>query len=100
LDRSPSITYSPSPLPKPEGAIEFKVSGCVHLPKEARLIRDGVTPFICPLGNMLTAVILENASYELGSVGNRGGKIDLEKKECTLKSQLCENIDKALASSL
>lgn len=93
-----SITYSPSPLPKPEGAIEFKVSGCIHLPKEERLKQDGVTPFICPLGNMLSAVILENAHYELGSVGNRDGAIDIEKEECILKSQLCENIDKALES--
>jgi hypothetical protein len=93
-----SITYSPSPLPKPEGSIEFKVSGCIHLPKEARLMQDHVTPFICPLGNMLSAVILENARFELGSVGNRGGGIDLEKSQCTLKGMLCENIDKALES--
>ena len=93
-----SITYSPSPLPKPEGPVEFKVSGCIHLAKEARLKQDGVTPFICPLGNMLTAVILENAHFEMGSVGNRGGGIDLDARVCTLKSQLCENIDKALES--
>ena len=91
-----SITYSPSPLPKPEGEVEMKVSGCIHLPKEARLKEDGVNPFICPIGNILSAVILENAKYELGSVGIRSGVIDQEKKECILKGQLCENIDKAL----
>jgi hypothetical protein len=91
-----SITYSPSPLPKPEGEVEMKVSGCIHLPKEARLKADGVNPFICPIGNILSAVILENARYELGSVGIRSGVIDQDKKECILKGMLCENIDKAL----
>ena len=93
-----SITYSPSPLPKPEGEVEMKVSGCIHLPKEARLKEDGVNPFICPLGNMISAVIQENAKYELGSVGIRSGVIDQEKKECILKGMLCENIDNALAT--
>jgi len=94
-----NITYSPAPLPKPEGSIKFVVSGCVHLPKEARLKQDGVTPFICPLGNILSAVILENAKFELGSVGNRApNAIDLDKQECTLTGMLCENIDKALES--
>lgn len=91
-----NITYTPSPLPKPEGEVEMKVSGCIHLPKEARLKEDGVNPFICPIGNILSAVILENAKYELGSVGIRSGVIDQEKQECILKGMLCENIDKAL----
>ncbi len=92
-----SITYSPAPLPKPEGSIKFVVGGCIHLPKEARLKEDGVTPFICPLGNILSAVILENAGFEMGSVGNRApNAIDLDKQECTLTGMLCQNIDKAL----
>ncbi len=92
-----SITYEPAPLPKPEGSIKFVVKGCMHLPKEARLKQDGVMPFICPLGNILSAVILENARFELGSVGNRApNAIDLAKRECTLTGMLCENIDKAL----
>ncbi len=91
------VTYSPSPLPKPEGNIKFTVKDCIHLGKEARLKQDGVTPFICPLGNILSAVILENGKFELGSVGNRApNAIDLEKHECTLTGMLCENIDKAL----
>jgi hypothetical protein len=96
-----SITYSPSPLPYPEGEVEFKVSGCIHLSKEAKIIEDGITPFICPLGNMLSTVILENAEFEVGSFGIRGGSgnINLDTKECTLKGLICKNIDQALAIS-
>ncbi len=94
-----SITYSPAPLPKPEGSIKFVVSGCIHLSKEARLKQDGVTPFICPLGNILSAVMLEKANFDMGSVGNRSpDAINLEKQECTLSGMLCESIDKALES--
>ncbi len=96
-----NITYSPSPLPYPEGEVEFKVSGCIHLPKEAKLMEDNITPFVCPLGNMLSTVILENAEFEVGSFGIRGGSsnINLDKKVCTLKGLICKNIDQALAMS-
>jgi hypothetical protein len=94
-----SITYTPSPLPKPEGAIKFEVKGCIHFPKEVKLKEDKVTPFICPLGNILSAVILENGKFEMGSVGNRApNAINYETGECSLTGQLCENIDKALKS--
>ncbi len=95
-----NITYSIDTLGKGVQSFAVSVSGCVHLPKEAKLMEDGVTPFICPIGNMLTAVILENANYEVGSAGLGGGMggtktdaINVEKKECTLRGRLCKNID-------
>jgi len=88
------ITCSPSPLPDPEGDVEFTVTGCIHLPKEKKLEEDGVTPFICPIGNILTAVILENAGYDMGSIRNAG--IHHETNTCLLKGTLCRNVDEAI----
>jgi hypothetical protein len=93
------ITYSPSPIPKPEGDIEFIVSGCIHLPKEEKLMKDGVTPFICPLGNMLSTLLQENAKYEMGGIRGGGAAINLKKQECILKGLICENVDEALAKT-
>ena len=92
-----NITYSPSPLPDPEGDVEFRISGCIHLPKEKKLKADGVTPFICPIGNILSTVMTENANYEMGSAGVRNGEINYEKNECVLKGTLCRNVDEAIA---
>lgn len=90
-----NITYSPSPLPDPEGDAEFRVTGCIHLPKEKKLMEDKVTPFICPIGNILSAAILEKAGFEMGSI--RNSEIHLDKNECILKGTLCRNVDEAIA---
>jgi len=89
------ITYAPSPLPDPEGDTEFKVTGCIHLPKEKKLAEDKVTPFICPIGNILSTVILENGGYEMGSI--RNSEIHHDKNECILRGTLCRNVDEAIA---
>ena len=88
------IKYSPSPLPDPEGDTEFKVTGCIHLPKEKKLAEDKVTPYICPIGNILSTVILENAGYEMGSI--RNSEIHHNRNECILKGTLCRNAITAL----
>jgi len=60
-------------------------------------LKDGVTPFICPLANMLSTLLEENAKYEMGGIRGGGAAINLEKEECTLKGLICENLDEALA---
>ena len=90
-----NVTCSTSPLPDPEGDVEFKVAGCIHLPKEKKLAEDKVTPFICPIGNILSTVILENAGYEMGSI--RSSEINHDRNECILKGTLCRNVDEAIA---
>ena len=60
-----------------------------------KLDKDKVTPFICPIGNILSTVILENAGYEMGSI--RNSEIHHDRNECILRGTLCRNVDEAIA---
>ena len=42
----------------------LEVTGCLHLPKEARLKEEGISPYICPIANMILDQLIEKLSYE------------------------------------
>ena len=44
--------------------LELTMKGCSHLPKEARLRKDGVEPYICPIGNMIMDQLVEKLNYD------------------------------------
>ena len=49
--------------------LELKMKGCVHLPKEAKLTKDGVKPYICPITNMILDQLIEKLNYESAGFG-------------------------------
>jgi hypothetical protein len=68
------------------------VKGCVHLPKEIRLQKNGVQPYMCPITNMILGQILAILNY-IG-VYTAEMKIDTDKGECTIKCAIYESVEK------
>ncbi len=78
--------------------LTLNVKGCIHLPMEAKLKagvknEGGVSPYMCPIANMILDRILNNLKYEM--VYNASLEtIDTEKGECTLKCVIYESAEK------
>ena len=72
--------------------LELKMKGCVHLPKEEKLKKDGVKPYICPITNMIMDQLIEKLGYETAYLGEV--IIDEKTGECRTRSAVYENIDK------
>ncbi len=72
--------------------LKLKIKDCIHLPKEARLKKDGVAPYICPITNMILDQILEKLKYETSYLA----KLDIheDKKECTVFAAIYETPEK------
>jgi hypothetical protein len=72
--------------------LKLKVKDCIHLPKEARLKRNGVAPYICPITNMILDQIIEKLKYETSYLA----KLDINEKtkECTIFAAIYETPEK------
>ncbi len=72
--------------------LKLKVRGCVHLPKEVRLKKDGVAPYICPITNMILDQILDKLRYETSYLARM--EVDENAKECTIFAAIYETPEK------
>ena len=72
--------------------LNLKMKDCVHLPKEARLKKEGITPFICPIANMILDQLIEKLGYETTYLAKLD--IDGKTKECRVKCAIYETTDK------
>lgn len=72
--------------------LELHVKGCVHLPKESRLKKDGVQPYICPITNMLQDQLIEKLNYETCYLGEV--IVHNDTGTCRTRSAVYETIDK------
>jgi hypothetical protein len=72
--------------------LNLNMKGCIHLPKETRLKKDGVTPFICPIANMILDQLIEKLNYETTYLA----KLDINEKtgECNVKCAIYETPEK------
>ena len=63
--------------------LDLKIKGCVHLPKEVRLKKDGIKPYICPIANMVLDQLIEKLHYETTYLA----ELDIDEKagECNVK---------------
>jgi hypothetical protein len=43
--------------------LELSVKGCLHLPKEMKLRKEGITPYCCPITNMIQDQLIEKLPY-------------------------------------
>ena len=72
--------------------LKLKIKDCIHLPKEARLKKDGVAPYICPITNMILDQIIEKLKYETSYLA----RLDIHEdtKECTVFAAIYETPEK------
>ena len=72
--------------------LNLKMESCIHLPKEIRLKKDGVKPYICPIANMIMDQLIEKLKYETTYLA----KLDFNEKarECKVKCAIYETPDK------
>ncbi len=72
--------------------LKMTTRGCLHLPKEAKLNKDGIKPCLCIICNMIIDQIIEKLNYENVIIADRS--IDEEKGECLVKIAMFETADK------
>jgi hypothetical protein len=72
--------------------LELSMNGCVHLPKEARLKKEGVAPYICPITNMILDQLIEKLHYDTGYLA----ELHIEEKagQCRTQSAIYEDESK------
>ena len=72
--------------------LNLKMESCIHLPKEVRLKKDGIKPYICPIANMIMDQLIEKLKYETTYLA----KLDINEKtrECKVKCAIYETPDK------
>ncbi len=63
--------------------LSLNVKGCLHLPKEDRLKKEGISPYICPIANMILDQLIEKLKYETTYLARLD--IDESKGECKVK---------------
>lgn len=69
-----------------------ELKDCVHLPKEAKLKKDGVKPYICPITNMILDQLIQKLNFETTFVAEMD--IDHKTGKCRTRSAVYENEDK------
>lgn len=72
--------------------LRLDMKGCVHLPKEAKLKKDGVEPYLCPIANMISEQIISKLNYL--TTYTAGLHVDENKGECVIRCAIYENIEK------
>ena len=72
--------------------LTLNMKSCLHIPMEARLKKDGIKPFMCPIANMFLDRIIEVLHYETYYIADL--TIDENKEECTVRCAIYENDDK------
>jgi len=78
--------------------LKLTVNGCIHLPKEATLKKNGIKPYCCPITNMILDRILEVLHYEITFLGGNMD-IDENKGECVIRCGIWDNADKVVIVS-
>jgi len=73
--------------------LKLTVNGCIHLPKEATLKKNGIKPYCCPITNMILDRVLEMLHFEITFLGGNM-EIDEEKGECIIRCGIWESADK------
>jgi hypothetical protein len=72
--------------------LNLKMKDCIHLPKEARLQKEGISPYLCPIANMVLDQLIEKLKYETTYLARLG--IDEKTGECQVKCAIYATADK------
>jgi hypothetical protein len=77
----------------PDGImLKLKVSNCIHHAKEALVKTEGVSPYICPIANMVLDQVHQKLKYETSYLTKLA--IDGDSKLCLVYMALYETGDK------
>lgn len=72
--------------------LTLKMKGCIHMPLETTLKKHGITPFMCPVANMILDRLVEVLHYETYYVADL--TIDEAKQECVVRCAIYEDDSK------
>ncbi len=72
--------------------LTLNIKGCIHIPMEAHLKKNGIKPFMCPIANMILDRIVKLLNYETYFVADMN--IDESGEECIVRCAIYENEDK------
>lgn len=72
--------------------LKLNVKGCVHLPVEAQVKKDGIQPYMCPIVNMVFDRLIEILGYETAFLADLD--IDQNKEQCIAKCAIYETAEK------
>ena len=72
--------------------LELTMKDCLHLPKEVKLKKDGVKPYICPITNMILDQLIEKLNFETTYMAEIN--IDENTGECRVRSAIYKDEDK------
>jgi len=70
----------------------LKVNGCIHIPKEVKLLQGGIRPYNCPIINMILDQLIEKLNFATTYVADL--EVDADTGECTIKSAIFETAEK------
>jgi hypothetical protein len=72
--------------------LNLTMKNCLHIPKEVRLKKDGVKPYLCPITNMILDQLIEKLNFETTYLAEL--QIDEKKGECIVRSAIYKDEDK------
>lgn len=72
--------------------LKLEVEGCIHIEKEAKLKKDGIKPYMCPIANMIGDRLIEVLNYEATYMANLD--IDENNGNCVIKYAIFEDVSK------
>ena len=72
--------------------LKLEMKGCIHIPKEAKLKKEGVKPYMCPIANMIGDRIIEILDYETTYMADM--EIDEHSGSCIVKYAIFKDTDK------
>jgi hypothetical protein len=71
--------------------LNLTINSCIHLPKEVKLKQDGITPYICPITNMILDQLIERLNFETTYLADLD--IDTDAGLCNVKSAMYQTPD-------
>lgn len=70
----------------------LKIKKCIHIPKEAKLIKGGIKPYNCPIVNMVLDQLIEKAGFATTYVADL--QVDEANQQCSIMSAIYETPEK------
>jgi hypothetical protein len=72
--------------------LKLFMKDCIHLPKEVRLKKDGIKPYICPITNIILDQLIEKLRFETTYLA----RLDIDEREgkCNVQCAIYETADK------
>jgi len=70
----------------------LRVQGCIHIPKEVKLLQGGIEPYNCPIVNMVLDQLIEKLNFITTYVAEL--EVNTETDECAIKCAIFDTAEK------